>query len=253
MLIRDCYIKSFNEIEGKIEGRYGTSISRNHIIPKNASIEEVIGYTRRFIVESGEEHFRYDYYRDILAKALTRFRFNATKNKIAHLDLGCGPGLFSWVVQDYLLSKYKMKPGNIDLIGYDHAKKMIRLAKLFKEYLPVEYNFEGYFELDKILNLLESRDFSDYDCIITFGHVLIQVGDNTEALQDFVELVQNLFPSNSCILLAVDAYANETKRQDFRSACKKLMVALSNAGVAVNNKRTGPERSYMCARLSHER
>ena len=71
----------------------------------DVSLQGAIGYTSKYIVESGEEHYRYDYYRYILNTALNFFGIHRSKYKIFHLDLGCGPGLFSWVVQDYLLSR----------------------------------------------------------------------------------------------------------------------------------------------------
>ena len=63
-------------------------------------------------------------------------------------------------VHDYMLKKYGKKPGYIELIGYDYAQEMIHLANLFQENLPDEYNFDGYFEIDKIRNMLKSRDLS---------------------------------------------------------------------------------------------
>ena len=170
-----------------------------------------------------------------------------------HLDLGCGPGLFSWVVQDYMLTKYRKNPGDIDLIGYDYAENMIRLAALFQEHLPVEYNLDGYFEIDRIRNMLKSRDLSDCHVLITFGHVLIQVKDSSEAMQNFVGIINNMFPSKSCIVVAVDAYSSDDIRQDFRDACNKLWAALNDAGVNVKNNHIGSIRSWMCARLSQEK
>ena len=95
-----------------------------------------------------------------------------------------------------MLTKYRKNPGDIDLIGYDYAENMIRLAALFQEHLPVEYNLDGYFEIDRIRNMLKSRDLSDYQILITFGHVLIQVKDSSEAMQNFVRIINNMLPSN---------------------------------------------------------
>ena len=245
MQIREHYINSFNQIRNK----FG-ELPCNHLISENVSLKKAIGYTRQFIVESDQEHFRYDYYKRKIGEAITRLGLNPVENKITHLDLGCGPGLFSWVVRDCLRSRYKKNPDDIELIGYDYAENMIHLANLFHEYLPVEYNFDGYFEFERIRNMLKSRDFSDCDNIITFGHVLIQIKDNLEAQREFVEIIQNLFPVNSCILVAVDAYAYEDRRQDFRHACKTLLDALTGAGIDVKSKPIGSRGSTMYASLS---
>lgn len=143
MSIRKNYIEAFN----KIRKRFGWK-PHDHEIPGNISLKEAIGYTGEFIVESGEEHFRYDYYRKKINNTPTMFGIGRVK-KIVHLDLGCGPGLFSWVVRDYMLKSYGKKPGDIEFIGYDHAQNMIRLAKLFQEYLPVEYNLMAILRLAK--------------------------------------------------------------------------------------------------------
>ena len=246
MQIRKHYINSFNQISNK----FG-ELPCSHIIPENVSLREAIGYTREFIVESDVKHFRYDYYRKKIDNALSRFGIDQAKKTI-HLDLGCGPGLFSWVVQDFMLKNYGKIPGDLEFIGYDHAQNMIRLAKLFQEYLPVEYKFDGYYEIDDIRNMLKSRNLSDCDCIVTFGHVLIQIKDNLAALQDFVEIIQSLFPVNSCILVAVDAYAFEDRRQNFRDVCKALLAALTGTGINVNSKPIGNRGSTMYARLSRE-
>ena len=249
MQIKNHYIEGFN----KISEKHG-EVSCSHVIPRNISLERALGYTNEYIIKpKPEEHFRYNYYREILDIALKRVGFNPASNRITHLDLGCGPGLFSWVVQDYMLSMYGKNHSDIELIGYDHAKNIIRLAELFQKYLPVEYNLEAYFKIDEIQNMLKSRDFSDSDTVITFGHVLIQIKGNSEALQNFAEIVKNLFPSNSCIVVAVDAYSSNDRRLDFRNACKELWASLAEVGVNINNKHISSERSWMYAYLSQEK
>lgn len=98
--------------------------------------------------------------------------------------------------------------------------------------------------------MLNSRDFSDCDCIVTFGYVLIQIKNNRAALQDFVHIIQDLFPSKSCILVAVDAYNTVERRQDFRDMCRALRNALSDAGIYVKAKPIGNTGSTMYASLS---
>ncbi len=248
MQIRKHYIESFN----KIKSKHGLVIPNTYIVHSDDPLPKVVGYTSKFIVDDGEEHYRYDYYRDILGRALTHYGINQAKNKIIHLDLGCGPGLFSWVVQDYLVSKHAVDPGDIDIIGYDHAKNMIKLANLFRKHLPVEFNFEGYSGLNKIQNILKTRDFSDCDCIITFGYVLIQLHGAMEAMHNFAKIIKRLFPVNSCILVAVDAFSGN-RPQCFRNACDELFAALSDTDIYIENRYIrGPDRSWMRARLNQE-
>ena len=249
--IKDHYIESFNQIRRK----HGYT-SSGYEIPVDISLEGAVGYTRQYIIETGKEHYRYDYYTKCLASTLDErgLNFNPANNRIMHLDLGCGPGLFSWVVRDYAIENYGKKPGDIELVGYDHAESMIRLAHLFRDRLP-EYNFEGYYELDKIQHMLESKDLSDYDCIITFGYVLVQVEGKREALQNFIDIIRLLFPVNSCILMAVDAFSEEDRRQKFGNACEELWDSLSNTGINARDRdiENSEYRSWMRSRLSKEK
>ena len=249
MQIRENYITSFNRIRDK----HGSVLFSSYIIPTDVSLQGAIGYTNKYIVESGEEHYRYDYYRYILNTALNFFGIHRSKYKIFHLDLGCGPGLFSWVVQDYLLARCHRSPGDIELVGYDYAKKMIRLANLFRDYLPVEFNFEGYSRIRTIRDKLRSRDLSDCDCIVTFGYVLVQLKDNTEAMHNFAKIIKHLFPANSCTLVAVDAFSGN-RPLEFRYACDELLAAMSSVGININDKYIrSPDRSWMRASLSREK
>ena len=234
----------FSELAKKHFGRY-VDINITEEIPTDISFEDAMRYTFRFIApdtSSKKPNYRYDRYTKYLTSTLHRFHhhFNRENKRIMHLDLGCGPGLFSWVVWDYAIKKYGKKPGDIELIGYDHAENMIRLAHLFRDRFRgrlLEYNFEGYYELDKIQNILESKDLSGYVCIITFGYVLVQTEGDREAMQNFVDIIRLLFPVNSCILMAVDAFKGlfkgEDPRQKFGNACEELWDSLSKTGINV--------------------
>lgn len=128
MQIRDHYIDAFN----KIRRRHGEMCS-GYEIRADCSLREAIGYTRRYIVGKDQDHYRYDYYRDELDRSLRHMVFDDKIDKILHLDIGCGPGLFTWAMRDYLLSQHDRKDGSVDFIGYDHAESMIRLSNLFLE------------------------------------------------------------------------------------------------------------------------
>lgn len=219
----------------------------SYVIPETASLEEVLEYTHSYVTNSlfpENPYYRYNRYREVVDKALdevdSTIRFNplgSPGNKIICLDLGCGPGLFSWVVHDYLATK-RWRRQNAEYIGYDHAENMIKLARLFRKYLSVEtYTFDGYSEIDKMLKEMRERDFSDHNCIVTLGHVLIQA-NNREALENFARAIKGLHPWNSCILVAVDA-KSKLKPVFFR-ALWDLLEVLELEGV---NVRSGNEGS----------
>lgn len=244
MLIRNYYEEAFNSIKSK----YGEQPS-SHVIPANISLEEAIGYTRRYVIESlfKTRHYRYGRYRNALDKVLKeRLHFSPTNRRVVNLDLGCGPGLFSWVVRDYMLEKYGRSDDDIRLIGYDYAKNMIRLANLFKEYLPMEFNLDGYSEVNEIKSVLKSADFSGCDVIVTFGHVLVQTKGKHDAVSDFCNIICSLFPANCCVLVAVDAISRPLA---FRDAWKNLRTALQENGVNMESEKL-IDLNSMCARLS---
>jgi len=174
-----------------------------------------------------------------------KLRFSSANRQIVNLDLGCGPGLFSWVVWDYF-QKSEKNDSCIRLVGYDYAKNMIRLANLFKEYLPMEFNLDGYSEVNEIKSVLKSADFSGCDVIVTFGHVLVQTKGKHDAVSDFCNIICSLFPANCCVLVAVDAISRPLA---FRDAWKNLRTALQENGVNMESEKLIGLNS-MCARLS---
>jgi len=243
MLIRDYYEQAFNVIKSE----YGEQPS-SYVVPANISLEQAIGYTRRYIVEGVYEtrHYRYGRYRHALDKVLKEeLRFKPANRRIVNLDLGCGPGLFSWVVRDYMLKGYDSNDGDISLIGYDYAKNMIRLADLFRKHLPMEINFTGYSKIGKIKKVLSREDFSDCDVIVTFGHMLVQTKSEHDVASDFCNIICSLFPANCCVLVAVDAI---TRAWAFHGAWKNLRAALEEAGVNMESEKS-IGLSSMCARL----
>ncbi len=253
--IEEHYRRAFREIcsEEDYKPRF-----RNHEIPATASLKNAIDYTWSYVIESkpfGTLHYRYNRYRRAVQHALSQndnpIRFiipGFPGNKIIHLDLGCGPGLFSWVVHDYLATM-EWRQQNVEYIGYDHAENMIRLGRLFQEYLSVEtYVFDGYSEIDRMLKEMQERDLSGHDCIVTLGYVLVQAGNDGSALGDFARAIKSLHPWKSCILVAVDA---KSKQWVFDRNFKCLREVLEwSTGIKVCSCNRVPEESTAYAVLA---
>ena len=247
MSIRDNYIPAFNSIARV----HGERPSTAHIGPDD-SLQKVLGYTRRYVVVQATQHFRYDYYRDALSLALTRLNFEPADRRVVHLDIGCGPGVFSWVMYDYMAAQNTLDPGQADYYGYDHCAAMIKLANLFLERLPDRYEFDGYSGLAEISTTLAGNDLTNCDVVVTFGYALVQVRDNPTALSDFATLISCLFPSHSCIMVAADTHNNRPRRDAFHDQCRALATALDTVGVALKNRLSTAQRSVMFARLTTE-
>ena len=172
----------------------------------------------------------------------------ADRRRVVHLDIGCGPGVFSWVIYDHMASQGTRDPGPVDYYGYDHSAAMIQLAHLFLKGSPLKYEFHGFSDLAEILTELAARDFSNCDVVVTFGYALLQVRDNPAALGDFAALIGCVFPSHSCIVVAADAHNNRERRDAFDDQCRALEAVLNEAGVTLEGFLT-----QMCARFSPSR
>ena len=247
MSIKDSYVPTFNAIVQC----YREEPSTAQIGPGD-SLRKTIGYTRKYVVEQAKPHFRYKYYHDALSCAFTRLGFDLADRRVVHLDVGCGPGVFSWVMYDHVASQETQDPGQVDYYGYDHSPAMIRLADLFLERFPVQYEFQGFSDLADIRRAVTDRDFSDWDVVVTFGYALVQVRGNPTALGDFATLIARVFPSHSCILVAADAHNDRATRDAFDDQCDALRTALNEVGVALEDRESTALGSVMFARLNRE-
>lgn len=242
MLVKRRYIREFN----KIRGRYGKAPA-TYTVGKDATLQESIGYTERYVIGSGSPHFRYDYYMGALKAAAREFGCIRPGRKIIHIDLGCGPGLFAWVVHDYVMAPRRKNRNNLSFYLYDHSESMIKLAKKFREKLLTEHQVRFYRDAKAMRNRLRSGRLANCDILVTFGHVLIQTRNNRRALREFSRIIRALSSSNSCTIIAVDAYSG-SRRSEFREACDKLIAKLRKLGVACEV--TMGSRSCMYARLT---
>ena len=246
MTIVDTYVSAFE----KIAARYGEQSGSAHI-GADDGLQEAIGYTRQYVVEHTTPHFRYKYYKSALARSFRELRYDPTGRHIVHLDLGCGPGVFSWVLHDFMESRQRSRPHRVEYCGYDHCAAMIRLAQLFAENFPEHYEFRGYSNRSKMELALTEPSFAQCDVLVTFGYALVQVRDDPTALTDFAALVGHLFPARHAIVVAADAYYDWQTRDAFREQCTAWKAALKEVGIGLTLRRT-PTRSIMYGQLRRE-
>ena len=247
MSIRDNYVPVFNAI-ARIHREQPSTAQ----IGPDDSLRKVLGYTRQYVIEQTTRHFRYDYYRDALSLALTRLNFEPADRRVVHLDIGCGPGVFSWVMYDYMAAQDTLDAGQVDYYGYDHCAATIELASLFLERFPDRYEFNGYSDLADISTTLAENDLTNCVVVVTFGYALVQVRDDPTALDDFATLIGCLFPSHSCIMVAADAHNDRPTRDAFHDQCRAFATALNAVGVALQNRLSTAQGSVMFARLATE-
>ena len=141
--IRDQY----RDIIGSLAREHGAAAS-GYEISRDATLAACIGYSRRFIVgrANDEPHYRYGRYMRVLSSALRRNPVNT--GTVVHVDIGCGPGLFTWVVRDYFRASPKIE---VDLYGYDHSKEMVRLADYIWERLEEDVDYMCFHKTKDLL------------------------------------------------------------------------------------------------------
>ncbi len=240
MSIRDNYIRAFRSIAR----RHGQRPATAQIGPED-SLQETIGYTKDYVVENTTEHFRYDYYRSALSRAFRQLQFDPADRRVLHLDIGCGPGVFSWAMYDHMAAQDTRDPNQVDYYGYDHCAAMIELARLFLQRFPDQYEFNDFSDLAEISTTLADEALCNFDVVVTFGYALVQVRDNPTALDDFATLISCLFPSHSCIMVAADAHNDRPTRDAFDDQCRAFATALNAVGVALENRLSTAQGSVM--------
>lgn len=215
--IRDRYVKIINDIP-RIQPRL--SWPTYHICP-DATFAECLKYTRDFVVgkKDARLHYRYDIYRKALRD--TPIDFKAGKS-LVHVDVGCGPGLFTWVVRDHFRTDPRIE---LELYGYDHAPRMAELAISIWNRLEEDTHYTCFHSIEELCSVAILCRPAPCNVLVTFGHVLIQTNNDESAFSDFVAIVRTFAALGACQILAVDA-RSKSRRQKFRTACKHLTSAI---------------------------
>lgn len=90
------------------------------------------------------------------------------------MDVGCGPGLFSWVFHDYF--KRQEQGTELKLHAYDRSPNMVRLAGLMWREFKTDVCLVATSDVDELISqVMQSR--APADVIVSFGHVLAQTSD----------------------------------------------------------------------------
>lgn len=233
--IKSQYVGAIQELSH----RYGSS-SVNYRIPQSVTLEQCIGYAQKHIVQVTEEnqYYRYGRYSSALTDMLRQVPDFGSARRIVHIDIGCGPGLFSWVVHDHFLNH---NPGQVSLHGYDRAPEMVKLGELLWGEMVTRVPIVLESDLRKFLvHIADISGRQHSDVIVSFGHVLVQTVDDmerdpnaSEAFVDFSKIVAACSNRNSrCVVVAVDAHSSTDsadRQEQFDRACKRLKKELQNS------------------------
>ena len=204
-------------------------------VPANASFAEVVQNTDWFCWQGDrplQQPYRYRRYREVLGHRTPSGR------RGAHVDIGCGAGLFSWVFLDWD-GENNLPYDRIDLYGLDHSSAMIRLAQRMRRglmrHIPKYPELRYTHRVDALLRDLSQHHSTGTDYTITFGHVLVQA---SEAIPDFARVVAHvvglLDAQSNCVVLAVDA---QRASDPFAQQWDALLARLSKLGIQHQQQR----------------
>lgn len=226
MLIRDRYVGVID----RMASRFGRE-SGDHVIPRGATLPRCIDYAARYFYEGDTvEHYRYTRYMNALEDLLRDYGSHRKTSTIVHVDVGCGPGLFSWVVHDYF--KHREPKTEIELHAYDNSPTMVRLADLIWHEFDTGVNLGATSDLDELISQIMEGGPSA-DVIVSFGHVLVQTSDQEGSIESFAEIL-NSIRLDSNMIVAVDAQSDPAV-QMFHRSIDRLVEALAAHGLELGS------------------
>lgn len=232
----DDYVRALHEIMAE-NGIAPVRQPPGHIVSPNATFAQVVQYTDWYIADRGGRSYyqrpenplyRYNRYMRMLRQ------IQLTEHRKAHIDIGCGAGLFSWAFLDWATSN-GVDQDRIDIYGIDHSQSMIDLAREMRDrltqYLPDFPQLHYFPEVGHLLQELNNNHRRDTTYTITLGHVLVQAHD-PNSIRDFTRVIAHTVrlenPRNSCNLIAVDAL---NRVPQLAMGWQALLDSLRQAGI----------------------
>ena len=207
-------------------------------ISATANFETVVQYTDWYVAGMGSDRlntrpYRYRRYLEALQSVITII---PQRVRLAHVDIGCGSGLFSWAFLDRI-QELQVGYENVDLYGYDHCHEMINLAEMIRtgleRHIPNYPELRYYHDSRRLLEIITAQHRGNTFYFITFGYVL--AGNHTDdAISSYVKIVSRVIESiapKQCVMMASDGVST-VNHQRFVEGWDKLLQALRRIGIA---------------------
>lgn len=211
------------------QGVEGAEAQPSPAVPQGASLADALQYTDWYVAQGSQEHYRFGRYYDAIEKAPLD-----PADKWAHIDVGCGAGVFSWAFLDWAGMR-GIEFSNVTLYGYDACREMIRLSWMLRAKLsravPDYPDLRYASDIDVFIRKLEASRI-DANCLITFGYVLAgnHSDDDIGVFQRIATTAVDMaLHGRSVYLLASDATSGRHLGQ-FGEGWRKLLSALQAAG-----------------------
>lgn len=226
-----------------IMANHGISrMKRHYALPIDADFNHVVQYTEYHVgyqtrvEEYGPQravpHYRYDSYSPVLNHR------RASERRQAHVDIGCGAGVFSWAFLDWATAN-GVGYDRVDLYGQDRCQAMVDLAQEMRDRLA--QNIDDYPDLyyssdvEILLRQLTEHHRDGTDYIITFGHVIVQ-SHTPKDIQTFTRIISHIIglmdQQYNCDLIVVDATGQSGT---FTVALDLLRADLEQAGIQLGH------------------
>ena len=223
--IKSKYVDVIDAIAEEHGSRYC-----DYAVPKDATLAQCIGYAQRYYVEGDEEHHRYKRCRNLLKTAMSHVLPNTgSRQTLLHIDIGAGPGLYTWVLRDYVRRHYPTI--NLKLYGYERAPKMAKFANMIWGRLDENVTYSCIYDKNELYAAAMSGSTRSVYVVLTLGYVLIQA-DEAGSLRELADLCENLSVSSNVWLVAIDAYSGNRPTL-FEEAWNKLVSFLLNLRISV--------------------
>ena len=213
----------------------------NYAIPEDASFQVCLGYLQKYVVAQ-RNHYRFNRYTGLLNPWYHENAFPSDRAehywdsgrdrlRFLHIDLGSGPGLFTWAVRDYLDDVFWGPSWEYESmhIGYDYSASMVDLATVLWNRLAVDSKAVWCSSQESLLALAQTPIGSCDYLLITMGHVIIQLSEQDQAeLDRFADCIGQLLDCHHAPptdILIVDAHSG-SRPQQFERALKRFVAAL---------------------------
>ena len=226
----------------------------DYAVRPNIGFKEAAHYTGR---HDRPSHYRYNRYMEALRRHV---KLGPDMQRVAHVDIGCGAGPFSWAFLDWATNN-EIGYDHVDLYGYDHSTAMIELAALVRMRLMQTTPMSNYPSLHYDVNIqdflrrLKMAWHPNTNYIVTFGHVLAQSYTNSPSSieRDFVRIIENIIRLKGvgarCEIVAVDA---KGWSRDFAGGWFWLLKHLAQSYPNLSISRSGNPETSMHAVLTEK-
>ncbi len=242
-LVRDYYLRM---LRGIMRDYNIDPSNLDGVVPSNSFVE-AIQHTNKFLLDPYSNRLSHHMYRRYMKALRKCVKLDDNIRRIAHIDIGCGAGLFSWVFLDWALENgygYDF----VDLYGYDNSQAMVGLATEFRYRLTRAMsgypNIHYDDDIDNFMWRLKMAWRPNTHYIISFGHILGKSYKERRStiigfahIVDAIMRIKNLRPQ--CIVVAVDA---KELIHDFTDGWNLLLTYLANR-YTVRHTSTHPKTS----------